>query len=49
VAPLVPRSPLLPADRPVIKMARRSQAAARLMFAAARATARDFWLFASVT
>ena len=35
VAPLVPRSPLLPPDRLVIRMARRSQAATRLMFAAA--------------
>jgi pimeloyl-ACP methyl ester carboxylesterase len=35
VAPLVPRSPLLPPDRFVIKTARRSQAAARALFAAA--------------
>jgi pimeloyl-ACP methyl ester carboxylesterase len=35
VAPLVPRSPLLPADRLMIKTARRSQAAARLLFAVA--------------
>jgi pimeloyl-ACP methyl ester carboxylesterase len=35
VAPMVPRSPLLPPDRLVIKTARRSQAATRLMFAAA--------------
>jgi pimeloyl-ACP methyl ester carboxylesterase len=35
VAPLVPRSPLLPPDRLVIKTARRSRAAARVLFAAA--------------
>jgi pimeloyl-ACP methyl ester carboxylesterase len=35
VAPMVPRSPLLPPDRLVIRTARRSQAATRLMFAAA--------------
>jgi pimeloyl-ACP methyl ester carboxylesterase len=35
VAPLVPRSPLLPPDRIVIKTARRSRAAARALFAAA--------------
>jgi pimeloyl-ACP methyl ester carboxylesterase len=35
VAPLVPRSPLLPPDRLVIKTARRSRAAARALFAAA--------------
>ena len=34
VAPLVPRSPLLPPDRLVIKTARRSRVAARLLFAA---------------
>jgi pimeloyl-ACP methyl ester carboxylesterase len=35
VAPLVPRSPLLPPDRLVIKIARRSQGAARVLFATA--------------
>ena len=35
VAPLVPRSPLLPPDRLVIKMARRSQGAVRVLFASA--------------
>jgi pimeloyl-ACP methyl ester carboxylesterase len=35
VAPMVPRSPVLPPDRLVIRTARRSQAATRLMFAAA--------------
>jgi pimeloyl-ACP methyl ester carboxylesterase len=35
VAPLVPRSPLLPPDRLVIKAARRSRGAARVLFAAA--------------
>jgi pimeloyl-ACP methyl ester carboxylesterase len=35
VAPMVPRSPLLPPDRFVIRTARHSQAATRLMFAAA--------------
>jgi pimeloyl-ACP methyl ester carboxylesterase len=34
VAPLVPRDPRLPADRLMIKTARRSQAAARALFAA---------------
>jgi pimeloyl-ACP methyl ester carboxylesterase len=35
VAPLVPRSPLLPPDRILTRLARRSQAAVRLVFAAA--------------
>jgi pimeloyl-ACP methyl ester carboxylesterase len=35
VGPLVPRSPLLPPDRLLIKTARRSRAAARALFAAA--------------
>jgi len=35
VGPLVPRSPLLPPDRLVVRTARRSRTAARLLFAAA--------------
>lgn len=40
VAPLQPRNPLLPADRALTKVARRSEPAARVLFAAAVLTGR---------
>jgi pimeloyl-ACP methyl ester carboxylesterase len=40
VAPLVPRDPRLPSDRLVVRTARRSQTAARILFAAITAVGR---------